>query len=68
MQGLSSDGDVLPAPQLTGEGATDPLGSLEQALLLARALQVVKVRVGVFTPRAEVAKWRVACQRVPEVV
>lgn len=43
VQGLSSDGDVLPAPQLTCDGANDRLGSLEQALLLARASQVIKV-------------------------
>jgi len=48
VQGLTSDGDVLIAPQLTSSGGADCLGSLEQALLLARASQVIKVRVRCF--------------------
>ena len=43
MKGLTTDSDVLPAPQLVGEPGIDlqgPLGSAQQALLLAMAEQV----------------------------
>ena len=43
MKGLTTDSDVLPAPQLVGEPGVDlqgPLGSAQQALLLAMAEQV----------------------------
>lgn len=43
MKGLTTDSDVLPAPQLVGEPGValqGPLGSAQQALLLAMAEQV----------------------------
>ena len=43
MKGLTTDSDVLLAPQLVGEPGVDlqgPLGSAQQALLLAMAEQV----------------------------
>ena len=67
-QGLSSDGDVLLAPQLMSESASRPQGSLEQALLLGRALQVIKVRVGAWCTMCRAADRGLACQPAPEVM
>lgn len=46
-QGMAEDVDVLPAPRIMSAAGDDEapagLGTLEQALLLARAAQVKKV-------------------------
>lgn len=49
VQGIAEDVDVLPAPRIVSAAKDDvpaALGTLEQALLLARAAQVKKVQTG----------------------
>eukprot|EP00891_Asterochloris_glomerata_P006781 jgi/Astpho2/6781/Aster-x0741 len=58
MKGLTTDSDVLPAPQLVGEPGValqGPLGSAQQALLLAMAEQVKRS-----TSADELQAWQMA--------